>query len=145
MSRSIADLHPDVQLKCKALITQCGEVNIPLMVVFTLRTFEEQEALYAHGRSRPGPIVTWARGGHSWHNFGRAFDICFKYPGKDPSWDGPWWEVGQIGEGLGLEWGGRWEVQKRDRPHFQYTDGLTLDQLRTNLMVAKIEGRSILR
>lgn len=43
---------------------------------YVLRTFEEQEAIYAQGRTKPGKIVTNARGGQSYHNFGLA---CFSY------------------------------------------------------------------
>ena len=42
---------------------------------FTLRTFAEQDALFAQGRSKPGKIVTNAKGGMSYHNYGLAIDI----------------------------------------------------------------------
>jgi hypothetical protein len=35
---------------------------------------EEQTALYSLGRSAPGKIVTKARAGESFHNYGLAFD-----------------------------------------------------------------------
>lgn len=38
------------------------------------RLFEEQDALYAQGRTTPGPIVTAASGGLSFHNYGLASD-----------------------------------------------------------------------
>ena len=41
----------------------------------TLRTFAEQDALYAQGRTKAGSIVTKARGGQSYHNYGLAIDI----------------------------------------------------------------------
>ena len=34
----------------------------------TLRTFAEQDKLFAQGRTAPGKIVTRARGGQSYHN-----------------------------------------------------------------------------
>lgn len=41
----------------------------------TLRTFAEQNSLYAQGRSKAGKRVTNARGGQSYHNYGMAIDI----------------------------------------------------------------------
>jgi len=42
---------------------------------YTLRTFKEQEAIYAQGRTKPGVIVTKAKPGLSVHNYGMAIDI----------------------------------------------------------------------
>ena len=58
-------------------------------------------------------------------------DMVFKLNGKW-SWDEklPWDILGEEGENLGFTWGGRWEGKKRDRPHFQYTNGLTLDRIK---------------
>jgi len=42
---------------------------------YTLRTFAEQDALYAKGRTEAGKIVTNAKGGMSYHNYGLAIDI----------------------------------------------------------------------
>lgn len=54
-----------------------------------LRTYEEQNALYAQGRTAPGNKVTNAKGGFSNHNFGIAFDIGIfegaKYLGDSPN------------------------------------------------------------
>jgi peptidoglycan LD-endopeptidase CwlK len=94
-----------------------------------LRTFAEQEALYAQGRTAPGPRVTNARAGSSWHNFGLAYDLTL-FVGKTPKWDGPEYDrAGKIGQELGLEWGGAWKSFK-DRPHFQRNIGLTLADAR---------------
>jgi hypothetical protein len=49
-----------------------------------MRSFAEQDALYAQGRTKPGKIVTKARGGFSNHNFGVAFDIGVFKGGSDP-------------------------------------------------------------
>ena len=59
----------------------------------------------------------------------RAYDVAIvSYFGdKTPLdlYDGPWDLVGQVGESLGLEWGGRWK-SGADMPHFQLLEGLTL-------------------
>lgn len=126
MSRLLTDLHPGVQDLCAKLLRAATAQGFPLVLVQTYRSFEEQECLYAKGRNRPGPIVTNARGGDSWHNYRRAFDVCFLRPLGKISWDGPWEELGELAEGLGLEWGGRWH--QPDRPHFEYHPDLTLLQ-----------------
>ena len=63
-------------------------------------------------------IVTNAKGGQSWHNVGRAFDICFS-DGKRASYNGPWAKVAAKARVLGLVWGGDFKSIK-DKPHFQY-------------------------
>lgn len=130
MSRRLEDLAPDVERMCRALLEFAAKEGEPLGISQTLRTWEEQDALYAQGRTTKGRIVTWARGGFSWHNFGRAFDIYSL--GKEPyPKDDDWWEmIGEMGEDCGLEWGGRWKSAKADRPHFEHHGGMTLAQAR---------------
>ena len=71
----IATLLPEVQPIAQALIQKSVEMGINIKIISGLRTYEEQDALYAQGRTTPGNIVTNARGGHSNHNFGIAFDV----------------------------------------------------------------------
>lgn len=137
MSRDIMDLEPKTRELCQKFLQACGTNGTPMILVQTWRSFEEQEALYAKGRIRPGPIVTWARAGQSWHNFRRAFDVCF-LKGSDLSWNGPWDEVGSLGRQLGLTWGGDWPHGKQDRPHFEYHPELTLEQARNQSMVPRV-------
>ena len=40
-----------------------------------MRTFEQQDALYAQGRTKPGKICTKAPGGFSAHQYGAAVDF----------------------------------------------------------------------
>lgn len=130
-------LHPTVREKAQALVAICGAAKISIVVTQGMRTIEQQDVLYAQGRTAPGPIVTNAKGGSSYHNYGLAFDFAVKKDGR-PSWndkvdvdkDGEpdYREVGEIGEQLGLEWGGRWK--RPDLPHFQITFGLSIADLR---------------
>lgn len=130
-SRSLHDLHPAVASKAYMHIARCErELGIKVLVTCTLRSTESQNALYKQGRETPGKIVTWVRGGDSFHNWGLAYDIAPVRNGHivwDAS-DEVWQEMGRIGEELGLEWGGRWNTP--DMPHFQYTQGLTTAQLK---------------
>ena len=52
------------------------ELCIQLRVTQGLRTIAEQDELYAQGRTKPGKIVTNAKGGKSNHNSGLAIDVC---------------------------------------------------------------------
>lgn len=118
MSRDPALLHPEVRSRWEQLATACLDAGIVLVLTQTRRTVAEQDELYASGRTKPGKVVTNARGLDSLHVHGRAFDIAFRVNGEI-TWDGPWSKVGAMGEALGLQWGGRWR-RFPDRPHFQY-------------------------
>jgi peptidoglycan L-alanyl-D-glutamate endopeptidase CwlK len=129
-SRSLFDLHPDVRDMAAAHIAACKAQGIDLLVTSTYRSTAEQNALYAQGRTKPGKKVTNAKGGQSFHNHRLAYDVVPLRNGK-PVWgttgeDGKLWQrVGELGEGAGLEWAGRW-TKFREFPHFQYTGGKPL-------------------
>ena len=128
-SRSIDDLHPAVARGCRELIHRMAAAGFPAVgVSSTYRCNARQDYLFAQGRTRSGPIVTNARGGQSWHNYRLAFDIFKNVRGQE--WTDPnfFATAGKIWEIMGGEWGGRWSSFP-DRPHFQYTGGLTLAQL----------------
>jgi len=140
-------LHPKVRDEVKALIEKAEAgfpVNMAIRIVQGLRTIEEQDALYEQGRTKPGAIVTKAKGGSSFHNYGLAIDFAIltdtdgngSY--NDLSWDikrdndkdgvADWLEVVKIFEDAGWEWGGKWATLK-DYPHLQKTFGLTWREL----------------
>ena len=114
----IATLLPEVQPYARALVTKAGTDGITIKVISGLRTYDEQNDLYAQGRTKPGKIVTNARGGFSNHNFGIAFDVGVfegsQYLDESPKYKA----VGVLGMDLGLEWGGNWKTIQ-DEPHFQ--------------------------
>lgn len=114
------------------LINECKQQGHQITVTHTLRTIEEQDALYAQGRTKPGNIVTKARGGYSLHNFGVAFDICPIVNGR-AAWNDTalFKKIGEIGMKVGLEWGGAW-ASFPDSPHFQYLAGYSLADFRNN-------------
>jgi peptidoglycan L-alanyl-D-glutamate endopeptidase CwlK len=109
-----------------------GEVlpkGVEIRIISGTRTYAEQDALFAIGRSKPGNKVTNARGGYSNHNFGIAFDIgVFINGGYQP--ESMWYNtLGPVGESVGLEWGGRWK-SFTDTPHYNLKTGLSMEQLR---------------
>jgi len=132
--RDTNHLHPAVKIKALNMINECSRHGIDLLVTSTYRDIESQNALYAQGRSLPGPKVTNAKGGDSFHNYKVAFDVVPLRNGK-PVWnttglDAALWEkIGQIGESFGLEWAGRWKNLK-EMAHFQYTNGLKLSDFK---------------
>lgn len=124
--RRLGGLHPIVATRAQTLIDLCAHGGFAVLITQGLRTFAEQDGLYAQGRSKPGKIVTWARGGQSYHNYGLAFDFVPLDALGKADWDtrhAAWQRAAELGESVGLEWGGRWSARKRDLPHFQYTGG----------------------
>ena len=116
--RNIATLLPEVQPMARALVQKAAATGITIKVLSGSRTYAQQDALYAQGRTAPGRKVTNARAGYSNHNFGIAFDIGVfsgsRYLPESPKYKA----VGALGVDLGLEWGGNW-TSIVDQPHFQ--------------------------
>ncbi|MDI6781427.1 MAG: M15 family metallopeptidase [bacterium] len=124
-SRKIEDLHPIVAKKAITMVTELAKQGIDIIITSTLRTMDEQAEIYAIGRTKPGRIITNAKPGQSWHNFGLAFDVVPVVNGK-AVWDSYYWEeIGAVGKAQGMMWGGDFKSFK-DYPHFEYHPGLTL-------------------
>lgn len=93
--------------------------NVKIIVIQGLRSFAESDALYAQGRTTPGPIVTKAAAGQSYHNYGLAFDFEMLTNGKEDSVVGPnWMKVVSIMKNHGMAWGGDFK-SIIDNPHFE--------------------------
>lgn len=131
-SRDILDLHPDLQPICREFLARCKAAGVDVLITCTYRSNAEQDALYAKGRTLPGPRVTNARAGQSAHNFmlngrpaARAFDIVPLINGK-PMWVAShhaWRQAGRIGQELGLTWYGAPGSKFREMPHFEMPHG----------------------
>lgn len=141
-------LHPKLRSEAGAIyseIEQALKGRAICRFAYTLRTFAEQDALYAQGRTKPGARVTNAKGGQSYHNYGLAIDIVLL---KDTdgngtfetaSWEtnvdfdgdgkADWIEIVEIFKRYGWEWGGNWRFT--DKPHFQKTLGFSISTLQT--------------
>ena len=139
-SRSLDDLLPLVRKRVEAFIKAAEASGIDLLVTSTYRDDESQNALYAQGRTTAGKIVTNAKAGESFHNYRCAVDVVPIINGK-PVWDTSyqvWQTIGRLGKEAGLEWAGDW-VKFKEYPHFQYTSGFTLAELKQH----KISDKSI--
>lgn len=136
--KAIARLHPQVRALIRKFINDVyTKHQVQLVIVQDYRTYAQQDALYAKGRTASGNIVTNAKGGQSNHNFALAVDVF------------PLWEDGKlhmdaksdttnikilkkiapVGKSIGLEWGGDWKSIV-DNPHFQLKTGKNMAQLR---------------
>ena len=116
-------LHPKFRPSAIQAWTQAQAAmpaNVQIVVVQGLRTFAESDALYAQGRTAPGPIVTKAAAGQSYHNYGLAFDFAMITDGHDDDAVGPnWLKVVSIMEANGMFWGGNFPEGFHDNPHFE--------------------------
>jgi len=137
--KCIATLLPEVRPIARALVQKAKQAGIQIKILSGLRTYAEQDELYAQGRSKSGRKVTNARGGYSNHNFGIAFDVGVfegsKYLGDSVKYKA----VGALGMDLGLEWGGNWKTMV-DQPHFQLRPQWAAD-LNEKAMLAELRKR----
>lgn len=134
MGRDVSKLHPELQEKVKKFKSACERAGLKVGISECFRTVKEQNDLYAQGRTKPGNIVTHAKGStySSMHMWGVAFDF-YRNDGKGVYNDsGNFFEkCGKIGKSIGLEWGGDWKSFP-DRPHLQLPNwGSTTTKLKS--------------
>jgi peptidoglycan L-alanyl-D-glutamate endopeptidase CwlK len=137
-------IHPGLVRVMERVLAKLEAANRPFKVYSGLRTFKEQNELYAQGRTKGtmGVVITKAKGGQSMHNYGLAVDLApLNLLTEDPDdlwWPNPDQREGQVwtdlhhalhlairdivledklDDGLEYEWGGRWKF--RDVPHCQ--------------------------
>lgn len=128
-SRSLDALAQPVKTAAQGLLTAASAQGITLLIYCTLRSREEQAALYASGRTVEGPILTNAPPGMSLHNpdgngQAWAFDAVPIINGK-ALWNdkSALTAMGVLGEAQGLQWAGRWRYPLRESVHFQIKPG----------------------
>ncbi len=123
--KRLQKVHPELSKRIRDLIEAFAQRGTQVEVVQGLRTFAEQDALFAQGRTKPGPRVTNARGGQSNHNYGLAVDLCPFVNGKpDFTANATFVAIGAEAVKRGLEWGGNWK-KFIDKPHVQLP-GMTI-------------------
>ena len=131
-------LYPPFRSKLLAGLAEARKAEIPLQLFETIRTRERQSILYAQGRTAPGRIITRARAGRSYHQYGLAADLVMWIDGK---WS--WAETdlyrkaGPIFERYGLTWLGR---TSRDLVHYQLKIDLSLNDLEAIYKKSGFEG-----
>ncbi len=128
---NIQTLLPTTQKKARDFMKSVQAASVTIKIISGTRTFAEQDALYRQGRDLPGNKVTNARGGQSNHNFGVAWDIGVFQNGQYLDESPLYRQVGGIGKGMGLEWGGDWKSMT-DEPHFQMVPEANLKAIATS-------------
>lgn len=128
MSDRVEMLYPAMRKDVYAFLGEAQELEAYIFCGY--RSYCEQSQLYAQGRTMPGEIVTRARPGYSYHNFGLALDVVFRDKNGNWTWNSPHWDkLGEIGKKHGFHWGGDW-AEFPDQPHFERNYGQTLEALR---------------
>ena len=158
----IATLHPKIRQKVLDAYLYVNNKllgkGVRLRFAYTTRTIEEQNELYAQGRTklydsagkRLGK-VTQAKGGESIHNYHLAWDIVLLLDKngdgvfEEASWntvldfdkDGKadWLECVEHFKSIGAVWGGDWKF--KDNPHFEMTFGHTWRTLKMSYDAGK--------
>ncbi len=134
-------IYPPFLEKLKTLLENCAKKGGLYHVTQGTRTWKEQDALYNQGRTTAGKIVTNARGGFSYHNFGIAGDCVWDLQphrrGLFPSWTREFYElIATEARDIGLEAGYYWTSfnnGRGDPPHIQLPiskHGISLQQIR---------------
>ena len=124
----LADVRPELAAAYQeALRRWSGDPGLRLLglpiVTEGYRSPERQDELYTRGRSAPGPVVTYKRGGESKHNSlpSRALDVAFLLADGEVSWSGlllsKFARLMKAADAR-VHWGGDWPGFK-DRPHFE--------------------------
>ena len=145
----IEKLHPAIRNKVKETYLNANMKlpnGIRLRISQGVRTIEEQDALYAQGRTTKGKIVTNAKGNTSWHNWGLAVDIVILYDldgngtFETASWDENkhWNLVVNEFKKAGFSWGGDFRSFK-DSPHFEMIFGLT-----TSIALSRLKAGDVI-
>lgn len=122
----VASLQPSLQPLAVRFAERAEEMGIPVELVQGARTPEEQDLLKTSGRG-----VTKAGALESFHNYALAFDAVPKAYLSLPDWNptgDAWATLGQIGKGLGLNWGGDWSTP--DLPHFDTASWVSIADLK---------------
>lgn len=123
----LAYIYPPFLERIKNVLAECSELGANYLATDGFRSFAAQQKLYFQGRTQPGRIVTNATAGFSAHNYGLAIDFCRFFDvgdGTTVSWAPQDYEtLGDIVEGFGLAWGGRFK--NPDRPHVQWRGFVT--------------------
>lgn len=113
-------------------LTLCEKAGEEVLVTDGYRSAEEQNNLHDQGRSKPGKIVTNAKGGQSFHQYRVAIDFCPSHGAVLLYWDRDrFFRCAALAKACGFEW------SERDMPHLQYRDGLSIADFRDGKTVVR--------
>jgi len=139
----IGELHPELARRWTQADQLLEAQGIRIRVDQGLRTMSQQQSIWQEGRNPDGSfidpihrkgVVTYAKAGQSYHNYGLALDGVPMVNGE-PVWDREtepgltlYAKMVTAGETVGLTSGSRWPEPKTDFPHFQLTGKFLEDE-----------------
>jgi len=140
----IEGLVPELAEKARLHRSIAEHMGIDIVFTSGRRTWAEQIEAYGRGRQRsesgwivvnPAEIVTFALPDQAPHCRGAAYDIV-PVVAERLAWGrlDLFEELGKIGLGIGLVWGGSWRKLK-DMPHFELKEWRSLPPPEDNLNV----------
>ena len=134
----INTLHPEIRESVIKMLKNLKEAGEIVEISLAYRSYDEQDKLYNKGRNDkgevtdPSKVVTNAKGGQSYHNFGLAFDLTVYDKDGKKNWkkdSDSWKKVIDEGKKQGFDAGAEW-TDFPDLPHFEKTFGLSQKKLR---------------
>lgn len=148
----ISEAHPKLRQLLKDTYIKANNKlgkGCRLRLTHVYRSPEEQDALYAQGRTKKGAKVTNSKAWQSIHQYGFAIDIVIMYDNdgdgkfEEVSWDikrdgdkdgvADWLEVTKVFTEAGFTNGFISNGKKWDLPHFQKTFGLDWRQMKAKI------------
>lgn len=127
MDRALDSLSSDFKPLVYEVLARLTERGVTVMIVQTSRTLAEHQVNLANGTSRTNKSKHLPRVLRGWSEEGLdaykcdAIDLCpyetYQLCGADklawnehatPQSTAAWAAIGEVGEALGLRWGGRW-------------------------------------
>jgi peptidoglycan LD-endopeptidase CwlK len=134
LNRSInkmGHVHPVVKESALEVVRRAYSEGIYMHIIAGFRRKEQQDELYRQGRTAPGYIVTNAKGGQSYHNYGLAVDYALvTEDGTETIWtvNKEWRRAAEIAKSLGFSWGGDW-FKFKDYGHLEMNGSLSITDL----------------
>lgn len=120
VDKSLDDLHPDLKSKAIAFFQKCKDSDLNAFPTETFRDPEREDMLHAQGITAATSITCK----HCFEIDGKAASKAFDFLIKNLDGtiiangsDSAYHIAGQIGEALGLHWGGRF--RHPDYDHFE--------------------------
>lgn len=134
--KQVLRLNPAIRDKVRKLLKKWFDSGLFVRITEdgNFRTFQQQQEIYNKGRDKNGnvidksKVVTNAKPGQSYHNYGLAFDIIPIVNGKG-TYNFDFSKLKPDAISLGFKWGGDWKKPKTDNPHFEYTFGKSEKEL----------------
>lgn len=140
----LQQLHPklrDIAIRAYSQAVLATPKDVHPVIDQTYRSFAESDHDYQLGRTIINPdgrdthhpmgqIISNAPGGHSWHNYGLAFDFYLIVNGVR-SWKvtDSWMTVVNVFKTVGFNWGGEFAGKFKDPPHLECKMGQSINGL----------------